>query len=165
MLFSKSRIGQIKLLCSFLVVVACKSKVKNTIEQAATTTDTIATTPSAADPVVETQPYAGNYISGEYPYGYYQLLKITDKAGNQYEVSFTASKVKGRAACSFTGAGSIVNDTLKVPVEWNDKTIQMTLFLRNDTVLVFTESFDDRFALNYFCSGGASLIGDYARTD
>jgi hypothetical protein len=164
MLFLKGRSGQVILLYGFLVIAACSSEVKNKTKEAAITSDTITTIPSVAEPVIERQPYAGDYISGEYPDGYYQVLKISWKTINQYNVSFTASQVRGKAACSFSGAGSIVNDTLKVPVEWNDKTVQMTLFLRNDTVMVFTENFDDRFAVNYFCSGGASLIGDYART-
>lgn len=165
MLFTKSRLRQITVFYSFLLIFACNSEGKKTTEEAVTATDTLEATSPVAEPEVKMQPYTGNYISGEYPDGYYQLLKISENATSQYEISFTVSKVKGRPACSFTGAGVIVKDTLKVPVEWNDKTVQMTLFLRNDTVMVFTENFDDRFALNYYCSGGASLIGDYTRSN
>ena len=37
----------------------------------------------------------------------------------------------------------------------------MTILFKDKTAEVFTSKFDDRFALNYFCGGGANLAGDY----
>ncbi len=107
--------------------------------------------------------YAGEYIWQEDPKGYYQSVSIGQNSTGAYEVLFSASSIKGKPGCSFEGKGSIINDTLKVPIAWRDKTVTMTLFARNDTIHVFTQGFEDRFALNYYCSGGGSLAGEYYR--
>lgn len=149
-----------------VLLAACNREVKNSQQEASGMSSDSITAAETAIPEKTEQAdlYSGEYITGEYPKGYYQSLKVESTSANQYTVSFSASKVKGKEACRFQGNGSIINDTLKVPVEWNEKTVQMTLFLRNDTMVVFTENFDDRFALNYYCSGGASLTGNYPRT-
>jgi hypothetical protein len=107
--------------------------------------------------------HLGEYLWQEDPQGYFQTVKVTQGTRGEYEVSFSASVIKGKPGCTFTGKGSIVNDTLKVPIEWRKKKVNMTIFVKGDTVKVFTENFEDRFALNYYCTGGGSLAGDYYR--
>jgi hypothetical protein len=133
---------------------------KVTSSSSPTTIDSVAlTAPAPAAPAANN--YTGEYIWQEDPQGYYQTVSIAQAATGEYNVRFSASAVKGKPGCSFEGKGTIVNDTLKIPVAWRDGTVTMTIIARNDTVDVFTQNFEDRFALNYYCSGGGSLAGEY----
>jgi hypothetical protein len=148
----------------FYCVTACspesKQQAQNTVGNTLATTDSLITgKPTQTANII----YQGEYIWQEDPQGYYQTVHITESSTGEYEVSFSASAIKGKPGCSFTGKGSIVNDTLKVPVTWREKIVDMTIFADGDTVKVFTENFEDRFALNYYCTGGGSLAGDYYR--
>lgn len=107
--------------------------------------------------------YTGTYLWQEDPQGYNQTLIVEESKEGKFLVHFTASQIKGKPGCSFEGVGKLNQDTLKVPVNWRDKTVFMTLFLKEDTMHVFKDNFEDRFVLSYYCSGGSSLAGDYYR--
>ncbi len=89
-----------------------------------------------------------------------------DRKANAYGVRFSASKVKNREACHFSGIGHIKNDTLWVNIsEEKDKEIWMYIVPSHDNlgVEVFTKNFDERFKMMLYCGGGASLAGEYLK--
>ncbi|MBS9774138.1 MAG: copper resistance protein NlpE N-terminal domain-containing protein [Tenacibaculum sp.] len=99
--------------------------------------------------------------------GYRQTLDIfVTKKFNEYPVHFSASKIKGREGCNFSGVGHIKNDTLWVNIAVKkDKKIMMYVVPSHDNlgVEVFTKNFDERFEMMQYCRGGASLAGKYLK--
>ncbi|MBE7630360.1 copper resistance protein NlpE [Tenacibaculum piscium] len=94
---------------------------------------------------------------------YKQTLSLLQK-GKNYEVNFSASKVKDRAGCQFSGIGKIKKDTLWVNIaNKKDKEILMYIAPSHDNlgVEVFTPNFEERFSMMSYCGGGASLAGKY----
>ncbi len=97
---------------------------------------------------------------------YMQRLTIakTEKF-NEYQVDFTASKIKNREACQFSGKATLNNDSLFVNIGIEGKTVIMTITPTHDGlgVDVFTKNFDERHQMMLFCGGGASLAGAYIK--
>ncbi len=96
---------------------------------------------------------------------YYQTLDI-DKKADTYGVRFSASRIKNREACRFSGVGSIKNDTLWVDIS-NEKKKKVWMYIvpshDNLGVEVFTKNFDERFQMMLYCGGGSSLAGKYLK--
>ncbi len=110
--------------------------------------------------------YEGVYETfSEIPDGYMQRLTITEQTATEYIVDFTASKVKNRPGCSFSGKGTLKNDTLFVNIGIDGETVIMTIRPTHDGlgVDVFTKEFEERFQMMVFCRGGASLAGEYIK--
>lgn len=74
----------------------------------------------------------------------------------------------GGKDCSFEGTGQVVNDRIEIPLKTGgpDRAgIMVIQALQNkDGLRVFTSDYDERYALNYFCQGGATLAGEYIKT-
>ncbi len=110
--------------------------------------------------------YQGKYETfNEEKGGYTQTLSIQPK-GSDYEIVFSASKVKNRENCRFSGMGSIKNDTLWVNIS-NEKDKEVLIYIApshdNLGVEVFTPNFENRFYMMRYCSGGSSLAGKYIK--
>lgn len=105
-------------------------------------------------------PFAGEFYTDGYPDAYWQKMIIA-KVNDTYYIEIITSEVNGKPACDFEGSGQAVNDTLVVPIGESDVPVDMVITRRQDTLAVFTRNFDDRFAMMRYCSGGASLAGDY----
>lgn len=76
-------------------------------------------------------------------------------------------KIGGRD-CSFEGNGQVINDRIEIPLKTGgpDQAGIMVIqpLPQSDTLRVFTSDYDERYALNYFCQGGATLAGEYIKT-
>ncbi len=111
--------------------------------------------------------YEGNYATyftsdDEYK----QTLAISKQQANHYKVQFSASSVKNRANCRFTGVGEIKRDTLWVNIaNEKDKKVWMYIAPSHDNlgVEVFTAKFNERFKMMFYCGGGSSLAGKYIK--
>ena len=103
----------------------------------------------------------GTYHSNTSEKGYNEILTLTSENDSIYSVkiSFTGA-AKG---CTFEGKGKLVNNQIDVDLKTINKDLKgtITILFKENTAEVFTSKFEDRFALNYFCGGGASLAGDY----
>ncbi len=110
--------------------------------------------------------YAGSYGTYyESDGAYKQTLSILPKE-TDYEVHFSASKVKNRENCRFSGIGKIKRDTLWVDISnEKDKKIWMYIAPSHDNlgVEVFTAKFEERFQMMLYCGGGSSLAGKYIK--
>lgn len=96
---------------------------------------------------------------------YRQTLSITQN-GQDYKVYFSASKIKGKPACQFSGSAILKNNILWVNIAHDkNKPVLMSLIPTKDklAVEVFTQKFEERFTMMYYCSGGASLAGEYIK--
>ncbi|PID94077.1 MAG: hypothetical protein CSA95_04790 [Bacteroidetes bacterium] len=110
--------------------------------------------------------YEGEYETfNEEKGGYTQTLSIHPK-GADYEVIFSASKVKERENCRFSGIANLKKDTLWVNISNEaDKEVRMYIAPSHDNlgVEVFTSNFDERFYMMRYCGGGSSLAGKYLK--
>lgn len=92
---------------------------------------------------------------GAYP----QTLTITTGDGGTAQVSV------GGKDCEFQGEGSVVNDHIELPFKTGGPNQAAVMIIRQikdrDAVDLFTSDHDERYALNYFCRGGATLAGEY----
>ncbi len=111
-------------------------------------------------------PFEGVYETfSEIQDGYMQRFTIKKQTANEYTVDFTASKVRNRAGCSFSGKGILKKDTLFVNIGIDGETVMMTIRPTHDGlgVDVFTKEFEQRFQMMLFCRGGSSLAGEYIK--
>jgi copper homeostasis protein (lipoprotein) len=93
--------------------------------------------------------------------GYNQILQLSAENDSIYNVkiSFTGAS-KG---CNFEGKGQLINNQIDIELNKINKELKgtMTILFKQEIAEIFTSKFEDRFSLNYFCGGGASLAGDY----
>ncbi len=124
--------------------------------------------------------YSGQYATAhETKQHYYQTLSIkpitaSPQNNKRYQVNFSATKVLGRSGCSFSGTavekeGVLWLDISNEANKPNKASKEVAMYIRpmKDKlgVEVFTEKFDERFAMMYYCRGGASLAGDYLKNN
>ncbi len=113
--------------------------------------------------------YTGNYTTAhKTEKHYYQTLSIMPITNSQshYQVNFSASKVRGRAGCAFSGKAVKKDGVLWLNISnENNKNVAMYIRPTKDKsgVEVFTEKFDERFYMMRYCRGGGSLAGEYFR--
>lgn len=92
---------------------------------------------------------------GTYP----QTLTITAGSDGTARVS-----VGGRD-CEFQGEGNVINDYIELPFKTGGPKQAAVMIIRQtknrDAVDLFTSDHDERYTLNYFCRGGATLAGEY----
>lgn len=109
--------------------------------------------------------FAGSYslMDEETNTPYPQPLDISTAAEGPNSVTV---RIGGRD-CSFQGAGQIVNNQIEVPLKTGGPDQAGIMVIQaaadHDALRLFTSNYDERYALNYFCRGGATLAGEYAR--
>ncbi len=113
--------------------------------------------------------YSGNYATAyQTKDSYHQTLTISPNSqdNQHYQVVFSATKVRGRAGCSFIGTAMQKDGVLWLNVSNEaDKKVAMYLRPTKDKlgIDVFTKNFDERFMMMRYCRGGGSLAGRYLR--
>ncbi len=87
-----------------------------------------------------------------------------DYVGNY---AFSASKIRGRAGCSFSGVAKLKDNQLWLDISLPDEKKEILMYIKpvknNIAVDVFTLNFDKRFRMMFYCRGGASLAGEYQK--
>ncbi len=110
--------------------------------------------------------YVGSYATySEDPEQYQQTLVISPDKEN-YHVEFSASKVRGRENCRFSGTAQLKDNVLWVNISIDpDKENLMYIVPSHDNlgVDVFTRDFSERFEMMQYCRGGSSLAGEYVK--
>ncbi len=118
--------------------------------------------------------FAGHYTTAkpnESLNRYHQNLTIYQQ-GQNYYVTFDASKVKDRSNCNFVGGAYKKDGSLWINIS-NEKNKSVLMFLtpnyhstkyqNQPSLEVFTEHFDERFYMMRYCRGGGSLAGNYRK--
>ena len=110
--------------------------------------------------------FSGNYVSPDYEQrgeGYdWVAVSIAQRTADELSASVRSRADRKKPTCTFDGtAYQLQENIFRSVVE--GKTILFT-FVGN-VVSISTENPDDAGILNFYCSGGASIAGEYERID
>jgi hypothetical protein len=110
--------------------------------------------------------YAGNYVSNEYSkrkegYDWLAVL-VTPSSDNSLHISVRSRADKKKPSCTFDADAKKLNETT-YQSEIDGKNILFTF--HKNRINITTEKEEDRFILNYFCSGGGTLLGNYKKLE
>ena len=115
--------------------------------------------------------FEGTYLSGSKENGHFWveiIIKPTAQQG-EYQIEVKSKELKGYACCELRKNGILRNDTIFVQTtEWK-RPVTMTISKNKSsnilTIGAIEKQNDDRFALSYYCCGGKSLMGEYAKSN
>lgn len=131
-----------------------------------TSTDTSTVKQKAATITPAVQAVVGDYASEGYAkraQGYDWVGVIVRPSGSQ-EIDLTVrsrNDIK-KPTCSFNGKATLMGQDDAHGVIFQSKINDSTAFFqfKDDKLIIDSE---DKYALNYFCSGGGSLVGNYEK--
>lgn len=129
-----------------------------------TDTSTVKQTTATITPAV--QAVVGDYASEGYAnraQGYDWVGVIVRPSGSQ-EIDLTVrsrNDIK-KPTCSFKGKATLMGQDDAHGIIFKTKVDNSAVFFqfKNDKLTIDSQ---DKYALNYFCSGGATLVGDYQK--
>ncbi len=107
----------------------------------------------------------GNYVSDSYPnrhQGYdWVAVTVKESPSQRVAISIRSRADKKKPTCTYDGLASIVDgNTLVIYDEFS-----MELRFENDTLTIQGKTEADDNRMYYYCSGGATLGGEYLRID
>ncbi|UQD56761.1 PliI family lysozyme inhibitor of I-type lysozyme [Flavobacterium sp. K5-23] len=110
--------------------------------------------------------FTGNYVSTEYSkrkqgYDWIAVL-VTPISDNGLHISVRSRADKKKPSCTFDSDAQKINETT-YQSEIDGKNIFFTFY--KNRINISTEKEEDHFILNYFCSGGGTLLGNYNKID
>ena len=121
---------------------------------------------AAVTPAVQT--VVGDYASAGYEnrsQGYDWVGVMVRSAGNeQIDIKVRARSDIKKPTCQFDGTASLMGQDKAHGVIFQTKVNDSTAFFQFKDGMLTIDS-QDKYALNYFCSGGASLVGDYQKLE
>ncbi len=109
---------------------------------------------------------AGQYQTPHKPQEYWQQVNITPLPSHQFQIEITASKVRHYPACEYQGTGFWQAGKIWVNLEKDKEKPPIYMWitpLSPTKIDIFTQHFEDRFRMMYYCMGGASLAGEYMK--
>lgn len=108
----------------------------------------------------------GNYVSSEYQKrkeGYdWVAVKVSKNTDSTVHIAVRSRADLKKPTCTFDADAKRLNDSVYVATALN-KNIRFTFGQK--LLSIDTEHPADSSVLNYFCSGGGSLAGQYAKLD
>jgi len=121
-------------------------------------------TPENNNPEISLKSFSGDYVSSEYDKrseGYdWVAVTIKQTTDSTAHISVRSRADRKKPSCTFdVDALKTVNNTLTTSID--GKKIKFTL--KVDTLKIDTEKVEDINILNYYCSGGGSLLGAYKK--
>lgn len=110
--------------------------------------------------------FAGTYVqmADTSEVGYRQVLTISVKDLNTVAVKIGFSGAQ--KGCEFSATGKIMNNQIEIDLSEVTPDMKSTMVIRpvsDKEMSVSTSQFENRYDLNYYCGGGASLAGDYKK--
>ena len=121
---------------------------------------------AAVTPAVQT--VVGDYASDGYAkraQGYDWVGVMIRADGNeQIDIKVRARSDVKKPTCHFDGKATLMGQDEAHGVIFQSKVNDSTAFFqfKDDTLTIDSQ---DKYALNYFCSGGASLVGEYQKLE
>lgn len=124
---------------------------------------------AAVTPAVQT--VVGDYASEDYAkraqgYDWVGVMIRADDAdnGEQIDIKVRARSDVKKPTCHFDGKATLMGQDEAHGVIFQSKVNDSTAFFQfKDDILTIDSQ--DKYALNYFCSGGASLVGEYQKLE
>lgn len=121
-----------------------------------------------ADVKPAVQAVVGDYADAGYEnrsQGYDWVGVMVRSAGNeQIDIKVRARSDIKKPTCQFDGTASLMGQDKAHGVIFQTKVNDSTAFFQFKDGMLTIDS-QDKYALNYFCSGGASLVGDYQKLE
>ncbi|MBE7645729.1 hypothetical protein [Tenacibaculum finnmarkense] len=114
--------------------------------------------------VVVTTDFSGNYVTASYKKrseGYdWVAVSVAQNSAEEIYISVRSRADGKKPTCTFdTVAKKAGNNTFKTLT--NGKIILFSF--KDNKISISTEKFENRLILNFYCSGGGSLAGDYEK--
>lgn len=139
-----------------LAVTACNNAANENKETETTSQDSTATT------AVTAKDFSGNYVTEDYAKrseGYDWVgVTVTNAGADSVIISVRSRADKKKPTCTFDAVAQKRNDSTYAAIA-QEKTVLFTF--SDSKIAIKTESPDDAAVLNYFCSGGGTLAGEY----
>lgn len=122
--------------------------------------------PMSALPSPAVQAAVGDYASNDYDkrtQGYDWVgVRIRPAGGEQIDIKVRARSDIKKPSCSFDGKATLMGQDDAHGVIFQATANNSLMFLQFKEGKLTIDS-ADKYALNYFCSGGATLAGDYQK--
>lgn len=143
-----------------LAMASCNSATEKKAEEK---TDTV----SVTKPVTETKvDVSGNYVTADYQKraeGFdWVAVSVKNTGDNEISVSIRSRVDKKKATCTFNAIAQKKSDNV-YQTSLDGKNILFSF--NNEKISIATEKSDDSSLLNYYCSGGGSLAGEYTKSN
>ena len=120
----------------------------------------------AAAPMV--QAVVGDYADAGYEnrsQGYDWVgVMVRAESDQQIDIKVRSRSDIKKPTCQFDGTASLMGQDKAHGVIFQTKVNDSTAFFQFKDGMLTIDS-QDKYALNYFCSGGASLVGDYQKLE
>ncbi len=141
----------------FLALISCNSNADKKESEITTDTTTIIATPASVD-------RSGNYVSADYANrakGFdWVAVAVKNISGDTVSISVRSRADKKKPTCTFDAVAHKQNDSTYVAVA-QGKNILFTF--SGDNITIAAKNVADSGVLNYFCSGGGTLAGNYTK--
>ncbi|OCB76517.1 hypothetical protein [Flavobacterium crassostreae] len=148
-------------------VFSCQKNTPNNHKIPATDVVAVPKKDTSNTTTAKTTHFEGKYLYGKKQGGAYWIeVKITDLKNQQhYNVTVQSKEIKGKSCCRFNKTGTLKNDTLFIKTTDWKKPVTVIITKKNRTITIdaIEKEADDRYALNWYCCGGGSLMGDYTQ--
>jgi len=160
---SRFLVGILTTSMTFLALIGCNNVPPSVNNQ------TIKQPNAAVTPAVQT--VIGDYASEDYAkraqgYDWVGVMIRADGAdnGEQIDIKVRARSDVKKPTCHFDGKATLMGQDEAHGVIFQSKVKDSTAFFQfKDDILTIDSQ--DKYALNYFCSGGASLVGEYQKLE
>lgn len=145
-----------------LIMVGCKQNTSSQADGDATTNQEQTANNTEQENENKSISVSGDYADEGYEKrseGYdWVAVRITELADNQIGIKFRSRSDIKAPSCSFDGVAKKVSEGV-YQIQMEDDAVATFTF--KDNTLSVTES--KRYTLNYYCSGGGTLVGDYTK--
>lgn len=173
MTLSSSRSVYLSTLLSMTLLVGCNNISPITVPTATAPTatgHTSATINKTVSPVANISPAVavviGDYVSAGYAnkaQGYdWVAVLITANGSEQINIKVRARSDIKKPTCTFDGQATLMGQDKAHGVIFQTVANDSKVFLqfKDDKLTIDSE---DKYALNYYCSGGGSIVGEYQK--
>ncbi len=114
----------------------------------------------------EVESILGNYVSEDYSQrneGYdWVAVQVREKENNQIHISIRSRADRKNPTCTFDAvAKKLNNNTYTSQID----VVSILFEFSNSQISISTEELNQESILNFYCSGGASIVGSYKKLD
>ncbi len=149
---------------ALLALSGCNNTTKANVDNHSTMQPSTMLSTATTSPAV--QVIVGDYASEDYvkrAQGYDWVgVMIRSEGNEQIEIKVRARSDIKKPTCQFDGTATFMGQDDAHGIIFQTKVDNSAVFFqfKNDKLTIDSQ---DKYALNYFCSGGATLVGDYQK--
>lgn len=151
-----------------MLITGCESGSGNTDVKEEATTQQAETVAQQAEPAQQKEinlpEISGNYVSADYQQRAegYDWVAVSTKLVSETKmaISVRSRADKKKPTCTFDALATRMDDTTYMTII-NEKKVLFSF--KEDKITIKTDNPDNSSTLNFYCSGGASLAGEYKK--